>query len=131
MNASKRSIPDYPHLYAQSDGTILGPTSEGLRPRRVRRHKGGLFIRIKKGGRIHERSVARLVLEAFVGPRSTEWRASHRDGDAFNNRLANLAWKTYGDDRPRPKPASRTRARSRVKLHAKATRSSRRKKKTQ
>jgi len=131
MNASKRSIPDYPHLYARSDGTILGPTSEGLRPRRTRRHKGGVFIRIKKGGQIYERSVARLVLEAFMGPRSTEWRASHRDGDSFNNRLANLVWKSYGDDSPRPKPARKTRASGGVKLHGKATRSNRRKKKTE
>ena len=96
MKTSMRPIPDYPYLFARADGTIFGPTLKGLRPRRTRARHGSVVIRIKKGGQIYERSVARLVLEAFTGPCPLRCRATHLDRDPLNNRLDNLAWKVWG-----------------------------------
>lgn len=40
----------------------------------------------------------RLVLEAFVGPRSPGEACRHMDGDPTNNALSNLAWGTYSEN---------------------------------
>jgi hypothetical protein len=122
-----RPIPDYPYLYARADGTILGPTPKGLRPRRTRVRRGSVVIRIKKGGQLYERSVARLVLEAFTGPCPPGCRATHLDRDPLNNRLPNLAWKIWGAIDPLQKGAIVIRGSGRARPAGKANRSSRRK----
>ena len=43
-------------------------------------------------GKKHTRRVARLVLEAFVGPCPQGMEACHWDDDATNNHLSNLRW---------------------------------------
>ncbi len=43
------------------------------------------------------RSVAVLVLQAFVGPCPEGCVAFHRDFDLENNRLDNLSWQAHGD----------------------------------
>jgi len=93
MNTATRPVPDYSDLFARADGTVLRRTAEGLRPRKTRLHKGGVYIRIKRRRRTYEPSVGRLVLAAFVGPCPAGHRAAHLDGNPLNNRLANLAWK--------------------------------------
>lgn len=47
------------------------------------------------GGKRTRKSVARLVLEAFVGPCPDGLEAAHLDGDRLNNNADNLAWKTH------------------------------------
>lgn len=55
-------------------------------------------LQVKLGGKSKReqrtRLVHHLVLEAFVGPRPEGTEAAHGDGNAANNRLANLRWAT-------------------------------------
>ena len=52
----------------------------------------GLWV--KKGVHPKIAKVARLVLQAFVGPCPEGHEAAHVDGVKTNNRVGNLAWKT-------------------------------------
>ena len=52
-------------------------------------------VSLHKGGKQRTRLVHHIVLEAFVGPRPEGMEACHWDGDASNNRLANLRWDTH------------------------------------
>lgn len=47
-----------------------------------------------EAGRIVQRYVHRLVLEAFVGPCPSGMQCRHLDGNPGNNRLDNLEWST-------------------------------------
>lgn len=49
-----------------------------------------------RAGPVH--AVHRLVLEAFVGPRPEGMQACHGNGNAADNRLANLRWGTVRDN---------------------------------
>lgn len=59
-----------------------------------KRERNGYWrVSICNDGTVTHHHVARLVLEAFVGPASTpEHHAAHGDGDQSNNRLDNLRW---------------------------------------
>jgi hypothetical protein len=59
-----------------------------------KRERNGYWrVSICNDGRVVQYHVARLVLEAFVGPPPTpEHHAAHGDGDQSNNRLDNLRW---------------------------------------
>lgn len=43
-------------------------------------------------------SIHRLVLSAFVGPCPNGWHGAHGNGDAADNRLANLRWASPADN---------------------------------
>lgn len=49
-------------------------------------------------GRNTYRSIHRLVLEAFVGPRPPGMQCRHLDGNTLNNTLGNLAWGTIEEN---------------------------------
>jgi len=58
----------------------------------------------KKGGKDPvNKSVARLVLEAFIGPCPPGKEASHLDNDRTNNRLSNLLWESHAENEERKK----------------------------
>lgn len=59
-------------------------------------HGGYLSVNLGAGVR---RSVHTLVLEAFVGPRPEGAVCRHLNGNPKDNRLANLAWGTPGENR--------------------------------
>jgi len=62
---------------------------------RLLRPKVGAYGRLEISlGKGVSRRVHNLVLAAFVGPRPDRMQACHWDGDAGNNRLANLRWDT-------------------------------------
>jgi hypothetical protein len=44
-------------------------------------------------------NVHKLVLNAFRGPRQWWQQSRHLDGDRMNNRLDNLVWGTYAENR--------------------------------
>ncbi len=77
--------------------------------RRRNQPKGYLHVGIHNKGR----SIARLVLEAFVGVAPADQpQANHIDGDTHNNHLTNLEWVSQGENishayrlglKPRPK----------------------------
>jgi hypothetical protein len=62
--------------------------------------KGGQPCRLilHVAGKRKQTSVARLVLEAFVGPRPAGKEACHRDDDPWNNCLGNLYWGTHAEN---------------------------------
>lgn len=76
-----------------SGGTILRPRANHLR-------FGYLQINLRHGGsrRVVTRTVHRIVLEAFVGPKPVGKQCNHIDGDKSNNRLSNLEWVTCGEN---------------------------------
>lgn len=49
-------------------------------------------------GRGKSRTVHRIVLEAFVGPRPPGCECRHIDGDRANNRIENLCWGTKAEN---------------------------------
>lgn len=55
-------------------------------------HNVTLFL---PGGKRVRKMVARLVLEAFVGPCPDGLEASHIDGNSHNNAVNNLQWKSH------------------------------------
>lgn len=62
-----------------------------LRPG-VKRPTGHLLVSLYRNGHGTTRAVHRLVLESFVGPRPRGSECRHGNGQASDNRLANLAW---------------------------------------
>lgn len=73
-------------------GGRIGNTPRKLNP--VLR-RGYERVGLRRSGRIHWRSVHRLVLEAFVGPCPTGMEALHGpDPSKRNNQLCNLRWGT-------------------------------------
>lgn len=71
---------------------LISDSWRSLQP--IQRH-GYLTINLTKGGgQKQNRSVHRLVLEAFVGPCPDGLVACHNDGDPRNNDLSNLRWDT-------------------------------------
>lgn len=63
-----------------------------LRPKTTR--KGYLEVHLLLGSRHEMRTVHRLVLDTFVGPRPDGLQCRHLDGNPQNNQLSNLAWGT-------------------------------------
>lgn len=55
---------------------------------------GRRAVSLSRDGRAKTARVARLVLEAFVGPRPDKYDACHNDGDVLNNQVDNLRWAT-------------------------------------
>lgn len=71
-------------------GVILNPSHSSK--------QGYLKVTLHKDGTPKQRSVHRLVLEAFVGPRPTGMVCRHLNGDHLDNRVENLAWGTQAEN---------------------------------
>ena len=84
-----RSLPRKVEAVNQSEYMVRPRT---LKP--ARRKSGHLHLVLRKGGEYHTRTVHRLVLESFVGPRPHGMECCHGNGNAADNRLANLRWDT-------------------------------------
>lgn len=103
-----RPIPGYERLYEISDGGRVKSLARTVTTRSGRaRHRPEAILDgyLNRSGRVGVRLTSEpgtsrmhmmhdLVLEAFVGPRPTGLRASHRDGNHANNKLSNLHWST-------------------------------------
>lgn len=66
-----------------------------LHKRSVRGRPANVIFTTKVDGRAVNRSVHRLVLEAFVGPAPEGMEGCHNNGDPWDNRLENLRWDTH------------------------------------
>lgn len=55
---------------------------------------GYLIAKMQRDGKQYTRKVAKLVLEAFVGPCPRGFQACHNDGIKQNNAVTNLRWDT-------------------------------------
>lgn len=101
-----KGIKDFPNHCVGDDGTIwrdpgkytrgVRPSNNGwvqMTPQLIPRY---LKINLWKNSKGHHRGVARLVLEAFIGPCPDGMEARHfPDGDPSNCRLLNLSWATH------------------------------------
>lgn len=93
-------IPDFPGYLVSDQGNMksidrhdtIGRFLPGQDLRPTFNNHGYLRVNIRRGGVRFTRSVHRLVLEAFVGPRPPGFEARHLDGNPVNNALSNLAW---------------------------------------
>lgn len=77
-------------------GLVMGPRGKVLTPMRTGAKRQGSQrskVRLSSTPR-DDRDVARLVLEAFVGPRPTGYVVMHLDDDSTNNCVDNLKWGT-------------------------------------
>lgn len=91
-----RSLADYPGYWFGSDGSIWHLKSSGrwylLKPKV---HTAGyVCVILRCNGRSYPRTVHRLILEAFVGPRPSAMVCCHQNGDKHDNRIENLRWDT-------------------------------------
>lgn len=77
---------------------------QGARSGHVRRlfpdPNGYYRVMLYRGGRYAQRTVHRLVAEAFHGPRPTGYVAHHADENKQNNRSENLSWVTRRQNLP-------------------------------
>lgn len=89
------SIPGFEN-YQVSD---LGSVKRQNSLLKVRRHpKGYRTVSLSVNGRVYQRLIHRLVLEAFVGPCPKGHQARHLNGTRDDNRLVNLAWGTASEN---------------------------------
>lgn len=88
-----RSVVGYVGLYEVSD---LGRVRSLHHYSRVlaggRQPSGRRYVSLYRDKTATTRTVARLVLEAFVGPRPAGMVGCHNDGDCKNDAAANLRW---------------------------------------
>ena len=71
-----------------------GRVLAGSRDAKDGRRRVGLML----DGRLKMRTVATLVLEAFIGPRPPGMDGLHSNGDATDDRPANLRWGSVSDN---------------------------------
>lgn len=81
----------YPGYVVSDEGEVRGPTGRVLRPGPVGKRKE---YRQVSCGRRRSVRVHVLVAEAFLGPRPEGHHVAHLNGNAADNRAANLAYKT-------------------------------------
>lgn len=56
------------------------------------------YVDLSRGNEVERKWVHRLVLEAFVSPMGEAELARHRDGNARNNHVENLAWGSFAEN---------------------------------
>lgn len=100
-----RPCPGFPGYAVTSDGDVLsqwelhgkGPRLLGTGYRKLKpgtNANGYRHVSLSVGGKQRSRTVHRLVLEAFVGPRPPGMQCRHGNGIQTDNRLCNLQWGT-------------------------------------
>jgi hypothetical protein len=106
-----RPIPGFPGYRAGNDGSVwsqwkcialgrphgfhwaIGDEWHRLKTLTVR--KGYLQITLRRNGKSFQRTVHRVVLESFVGPKPKKHECRHfPDRNPANNALVNLSWAT-------------------------------------
>jgi hypothetical protein len=93
-----RPIPGFSGYFITDTGRVWSSyTHRWLLPQQNRH--GHWYTHLRKNGISIFRFIHRLVLEAYVGPRSqTHPQCRHLDGNPSNNCLANLAWGTPAEN---------------------------------
>lgn len=98
-----RSVPGFEGLYEVSDAGLIRSTprrgtSGGLRRLRIEERTGYQLVTLNRPGMQRTMRVHTIVLTAFVGPRPDGMESRHLNGVPADNRLANLAWGTHGEN---------------------------------
>jgi hypothetical protein len=104
MRSIYKPIPNWPNYFVTKDGDVYSDrpwthanTKGGWRKLKPHPDKRGgyLIVRLRKGGSGYTRTVHRLVLETFIGPRPRDMECIHKDGNPANAALSNLRWGTH------------------------------------
>jgi len=86
-----RTVVGFP-AYEVSNTGLVRTKLEHARLNSVR-NQGGYRVRLVRAGKIHDKRVNVIVLEAFVGPRpSSKYKCVYVDGKKQNNSADNLLW---------------------------------------
>lgn len=88
-----RSVEGFPGYLVSDAGRVVGRRGHVLSPHGD--STGRQQVDLKDGSRRRMARVHTLVLEAFVGSMPPGMEASHLNGDASDNRLANLRWESH------------------------------------
>lgn len=94
-------VKSLPRVVWRSDGRTHSVKGGILQPA-TRKCGGYQHVVLRKDGTHHTRTLHRLVLEAFIGPRPIGYECCHCNGNPQDNRLVNLRWdtpKSNGQDR--------------------------------
>lgn len=108
-NETWRPVPGFPGYEASTEGrvrSLLGRAprimSPGLHRSDGRGKHGTNYVRLNYSLRRDNRGVTihahTVILLTFVGPRPEGHEARHLNGDALDNRLANLLWGTKSEN---------------------------------
>lgn len=93
-----RTLSSHPGYLITDDGRVQGPSRKWLRAKGSRYGHESVEVRGKWV------SVHVLVALAYIGERPPGYEVAHENGDATDNRVANLSWKTHAaniEDRAR------------------------------
>lgn len=80
-------LPSNPRYQVSRDGKVIGTRRKLLVPFES---KGYHAVNIWEYGKVRNRRVHTLVAETFIGPRPDGQYVSHRNGNAYDNRVENL-----------------------------------------
>jgi hypothetical protein len=99
MGCEIRDVPGFCGRYQASDrGDVISHCRSATgSPRILRQHlgkRGYYVVNLSGHGKVRQRTVHSLVLEAFVGPRPDGMEVRHLNGIRTDNRLCNLAYGT-------------------------------------
>ena len=86
-----------PHEVRSSDGRRIWVSGKIRKPQP--QHHGHLKIQLLRNGHQESVHVHTLVLTGFVGPRPDGMCCRHLNGVSSDNRLENLAWGTYSENK--------------------------------
>lgn len=91
-------IPAWPEYAVSSLGRVKrilpGINTSVGRVLRLSKSNGYLYATLCRGSVARRMFVAKLMLEAFVGPRPAGYQTRHLDGNRTNNTIQNLRWGT-------------------------------------
>ncbi len=95
-----KQIPEFPGYYASLDGRIWSNKRQmwlkpGVMNNPNSKSKGRLFVALRKNNKSFYRTVHRLILETYVGPRPSGMECCHNNDNPADNRLENLRWDTH------------------------------------
>jgi hypothetical protein len=85
-----RLSPHYQAPHQRRKGRLLIPRVKGKGRQAHYQH-----VALYREGQRHDRTIYRLVLEAFVGLCPPQHVCNHKDGNPANNALDNLEWVTW------------------------------------
>lgn len=86
-------------------GTVSYIGKEAKLIKKIKKSIGYWCVNLSRDGKIFQRCIAPLVLEAFAGPRPERMEACHGQRGSFCDAIENLQWgtksKNHGEDRIR------------------------------
>jgi hypothetical protein len=121
-----RPIKDFPGYRVGNNGSVESCKNgkhgfkDAWKPRKLQKgFLGRLQVTLSRGGKVYNRYVHHLVLEAFIGLRPDGTECCHNNGKPWDNRLDNLRWDTRENnyaDRDRHGTTARGEKQGHVKL---------------